>query len=178
MADGRDLHDGDHVSWQTHGTTTHGHIVQEITSDTEAVGRTVRATDDDPQYLVTSDKTGRQAVHRPAALRPGPVVTAPRDSSAATRRGSSAPGSNMADAGRRAADSAEDAGQQAMDSRPFRVLLTVGLIAYGVVHILIGWIALQIAWSGRGGERGGVAEGCAGRDRRAAVRRGRCCGSP
>ena len=36
-----------------------------------------------------------------------------------------------------------------MDSKPFRVLLTVGLIAYGVVHILIGWIALQIAWSGR-----------------------------
>jgi hypothetical protein len=68
VADGRDLHDGDHVSWHTHGTTTHGHIVQEITSDTEAVGRTVRATDDDPQYLVTSDKTGRQAVHRPAAL--------------------------------------------------------------------------------------------------------------
>jgi hypothetical protein len=50
---------------------------------------------------------------------------------------------------RKAADSAEDAGQQAMDSKPFRVLLTVGLIAYGVVHILIGWIAVQIAWSGQ-----------------------------
>src|SRR6478752_7191135 len=36
-----------------------------------------------------------------------------------------------------------------MNSKPFRVLLTVGLIAYGVVHILIGWIALQIAWSGQ-----------------------------
>ena len=58
----------------------------------------------------------------------------------------------VAGAGRQAADSAEDASQQAMDSKPFRVLLTVGLIAYGVVHILIGWIALQIAWFGGGGE--------------------------
>jgi hypothetical protein len=40
-----------------------------------------------------------------------------------------------------------------MSSRPFRVLLTVGLIAYGLVHILVGWIALQIAWSGRGSEQ-------------------------
>lgn len=49
------------------------------------------------------------------------------------------------------ADSAERAGQQAMSSAPFRVLLTVGLIAFGLVHILIGWIALQIAWAGEGG---------------------------
>jgi Mn2+/Fe2+ NRAMP family transporter len=60
--------------------------------------------------------------------------------------GSSSKAENTAS---QAADTAEDAGQQAMNSKPFRVLLTVGLIAYGVVHILIGWIALQIAWSGQ-----------------------------
>ena len=68
----------------------------------------------------------------------------------------------VAGAGRQAADSAEDASTQAMDSKPFRVLLTVGLIAYGIVHILIGWIALQIAWTGGGGEeasqKGALAE--------------------
>jgi len=53
-------------------------------------------------------------------------------------------------AGKQAAATAEESGQQAMQSRPFRVLLTVGLIAYGVVHILIGYIALQIAWGGNG----------------------------
>src|SRR5689334_22857243 len=58
----------------------------------------------------------------------------------------------VAGAGRQAADSAEDASQEAMDSKPFRILLTVGLVSYGVVHILIGWIALQIAWFGGGGE--------------------------
>ncbi len=56
--------------------------------------------------------------------------------------------SRAADAGERLSDSAEDASQQTMTSKPFQVLLTVGLIAYGVVHVLIGWIALQLAWSG------------------------------
>jgi sulfite exporter TauE/SafE len=68
-----------------------------------------------------------------------------------TGRGGSAGGnaaSRAADAGERLSDSAEDAGQQAMASKPFRILLTVGLVAYGVVHVLVGWIALQLAWSG------------------------------
>jgi Domain of Unknown Function (DUF1206) len=37
--------------------------------------------------------------------------------------------------------------QQAGDSASLVVLARVGLIAYGVVHLLIGWLALQIAWS-------------------------------
>ena len=36
--------------------------------------------------------------------------------------------------------------QQAGDSASLEVLARVGLIAYGVVHLLIGWLALQIAW--------------------------------
>ena len=39
-----------------------------ITSDTEAAGRTVRASPEAPQYEVTSDKSGGTAVHRPGAL--------------------------------------------------------------------------------------------------------------
>ena len=64
----KDVIKGDKVSWQTHGTTTQGEVEKEITSDTEAAGRTVRASDDDPQYLVRSDKSGREAVHKPGAL--------------------------------------------------------------------------------------------------------------
>ena len=60
---------GDKVTWQAHGSTAHGHVEQKITSDTHAAGRTVRADDDDPQYLVRSDKSGRVAVHHPEALR-------------------------------------------------------------------------------------------------------------
>ena len=60
---------GDRVTWQSHGGTAEGEVVQKITEDTEAAGRTVRASADDPQYLVRSDKSGGEAVHRPSALR-------------------------------------------------------------------------------------------------------------
>ncbi len=63
-----ELSKGDHVSWNSHGSTVEGEVEEEITSDTEAGGRKVRASQDDPQYLVKSDRTGREAVHRPGAL--------------------------------------------------------------------------------------------------------------
>jgi hypothetical protein len=63
-----DLSKGDHVTWQSHGQTAEGTVERKITSDTEASGRTVRADDDDPQYEVRSDKSGRTAVHKPGAL--------------------------------------------------------------------------------------------------------------
>ncbi|QTJ67100.1 DUF2945 domain-containing protein [Rhodococcus sp. ZPP] len=48
---------GDEVEWKTHGTTTSGKVEEKITEDTEAAGRTVR-----------SDKSGKDAVHKPDAL--------------------------------------------------------------------------------------------------------------
>jgi hypothetical protein len=63
-----DVSKGDAVSWKSHGQTVEGTVEGEITEDTEAAGRTVRASTDDPQYLVRSDKTGREAVHKPSAL--------------------------------------------------------------------------------------------------------------
>lgn len=65
-----DFKAGDDVSWRTHGTTTHGTVEKKITKDTEAAGRTVRASADDPQFLVRSGKSGRTAVHKPDALEP------------------------------------------------------------------------------------------------------------
>jgi hypothetical protein len=59
---------GDHVTWKSHGGTAEGVVEKKITSDTEAAGRTVRASKDDPQYLVKSDKSGGEAVHKPSAL--------------------------------------------------------------------------------------------------------------
>ncbi|WP_440708038.1 DUF2945 domain-containing protein [Herbiconiux sp. YIM B11900] len=63
-----ELSKGDRVSWSTHGTTTSGSVEKKITSDTEAAGRTVRADPDDPQFLVKSEKSGREAVHKPESL--------------------------------------------------------------------------------------------------------------
>jgi hypothetical protein len=56
------------------------------------------------------------------------------------------------------------AGAQAEQHPAFRGLVTVGLIAYAVVHLLIAWIALQIAWGLDGGgqqeasQQGALAE--------------------
>ncbi len=60
---------GDKVSWQSHGNTVPGTVEKKITSDTETAGRTVRASKDEPQYKVTSDKTGKDAVHKPESLK-------------------------------------------------------------------------------------------------------------
>ena len=59
---------GDEVTWRSHGGEAVGQVEEKITSDTEAAGRTVRASKDDPQYEVKSDKSGGTAVHKPSAL--------------------------------------------------------------------------------------------------------------
>ncbi|MGQ0482696.1 MAG: DUF2945 domain-containing protein [Pseudonocardia sp.] len=59
---------GDRVRWNSHGGTADGEVLKKITEDTEVGGRTVRASPDDPQYLVRSAKSGREAVHKPSAL--------------------------------------------------------------------------------------------------------------
>ena len=65
----KELRKGDEVSWKSHGGTAEGKVKKRITSDTEAGGRSVKASGDDPQYLVKSEKSGGEAVHKPSALR-------------------------------------------------------------------------------------------------------------
>jgi DUF2945 family protein len=60
---------GDKVSWRSHGSVTTGTVMGKITSDTTTVGRRVRASKDEPQFRVCSDKSGREAVHKPQSLR-------------------------------------------------------------------------------------------------------------
>jgi len=60
---------GDKVEWDSHGGTAVGVVERKITSDTKAGGRQVRASKDEPQYLVKSEKSGGTAVHKPEALR-------------------------------------------------------------------------------------------------------------
>lgn len=59
---------GDEVSWSSHGQEVEGSVVKKITSETEESGRTVKASKDEPQFEVRSDKTGKTAVHKPEAL--------------------------------------------------------------------------------------------------------------
>ncbi|WP_426504299.1 DUF2945 domain-containing protein [Dactylosporangium sp. McL0621] len=64
------LRKGEHVTWRSHGTTVHGTVEEKITERTEEAGRTVAASEEEPQYKVRSDKTGRSAVHKEAAVGP------------------------------------------------------------------------------------------------------------
>ncbi|WP_030602028.1 hypervirulence associated TUDOR domain-containing protein [Streptomyces achromogenes] len=66
---GREPAKGDKVVWRTHGSETTGTVEKKITQRTEASGRTVDASPDEPQYEVRSDKSGRTAVHKPSALK-------------------------------------------------------------------------------------------------------------
>ncbi len=65
MAD--EFHKGDRVTWKSHGGSAEGTVEKKITTETEAAGRTVKASPEDPQYLVKSD-SGGEAVHKPTAL--------------------------------------------------------------------------------------------------------------
>ena len=67
MAD--DFRKGDHVTWKSHGGEAQGTVERKITSDTEAAGRKVKASKDDTQYEVLSEKSGGHAVHKPGALK-------------------------------------------------------------------------------------------------------------
>ena len=60
---------GDKVEWDSHGGTARGKVLKKITTETEAGGRKVKASEDEPQYLVESESGSGTAVHKPSALR-------------------------------------------------------------------------------------------------------------
>ena len=60
---------GDKVKWKSHGGEAVGEVVKKITTETEAGGRKVKASKDAPQFLVKSDKSSGEAVHKPSALK-------------------------------------------------------------------------------------------------------------
>ncbi|MFG3438127.1 DUF2945 domain-containing protein [Nonomuraea sp. NPDC047897] len=59
---------GDEVTWRSHGNTVHGEVEEKITSRTREAGRTVAASEEEPQYVVRSSGTGKKAVHKASAL--------------------------------------------------------------------------------------------------------------
>ncbi|MGP2439876.1 DUF2945 domain-containing protein [Streptomyces sp. JW3] len=66
---GNKIGKGDKVAWKSHGSETEGKVEKKITERTEAAGRTVDASPEDPQYQVRSAKSGKSAVHKPSALK-------------------------------------------------------------------------------------------------------------
>jgi len=64
----QELKEGDKVEWNTPQGKTRGVIKEKLTSRTEVGGQTVAASKDDPRYLVESEKSGKEAAHKPDAL--------------------------------------------------------------------------------------------------------------
>ena len=62
---------GDQVKWGTSQGETSGKVVKKETGTTKAGGHTAKATKDEPQYRVKSDKSGKEAVHKPDELKKG-----------------------------------------------------------------------------------------------------------
>ncbi|MET3950730.1 DUF2945 domain-containing protein [Arthrobacter sp. UYEF36] len=62
------LSKGTPVEWNTPQGPTRGKVVQKKVSDFELDGQTHRASEDEPQYVVESDKTGARASHKASAL--------------------------------------------------------------------------------------------------------------
>jgi len=60
---------GDKVEWETTQGTTTGKIKEKLTSPIDIKGHHVAASEDNPQYLVESDKTGKEAAHKPESLK-------------------------------------------------------------------------------------------------------------
>ncbi|BDZ38679.1 DUF2945 domain-containing protein [Microbacterium suwonense] len=59
---------GDHVTWNSEAGHVSGRITKVHTSDFDYKGHTHRASDDDPQYEIKSDKTEHVAAHKGSAL--------------------------------------------------------------------------------------------------------------
>jgi hypothetical protein len=59
---------GDSVEWNTPQGKTRGTIKKKLTSETEVGGQKVKASEDDPRYLVESEKSGNEAAHKSDAL--------------------------------------------------------------------------------------------------------------
>ena len=60
---------GDHVSWNSEAGRVSGRIIAVRTADFDYKGHMRRASKDDPQYEIKSDKTDHVAAHKGRALR-------------------------------------------------------------------------------------------------------------
>ena len=64
-----DLKKGDAVTWNTPQGETEGTVEKKLTAPTKIKSHEVKASPDNPEYLVKSDKSGKEAAHKPDELK-------------------------------------------------------------------------------------------------------------
>ena len=65
----RDFNVGDHVEWNSEAGRVRGTIKKKITSEITFKGYKVHASEEEPQYLIESDKTDHLAIHKGSAVK-------------------------------------------------------------------------------------------------------------
>jgi len=65
------FNEGEKVSWNTSQGKTHGVVEERRTRDFTFKKQQFRASDEDPYYIVRSDKSGETAAHKESALSKG-----------------------------------------------------------------------------------------------------------
>lgn len=63
------LKSGDKVEWETSQGKTTGTIKKKLTAPMKIKGHKVAASEDNPEYLIESEKSGAQSAHKPEALK-------------------------------------------------------------------------------------------------------------
>lgn len=59
---------------------------------------------------------------------------------------------DLTDAGREAVSQGKQTAREVQRAKPYQVLVKVGLVAYGLVHLIIGWLAFRLAMGHSEGE--------------------------
>ncbi len=65
----KSLKAGDKVEWSSSGGQSIGQVVKKVTGTAKVKGHVAKASAAEPQYMVQSDKSGGQAIHKPAELK-------------------------------------------------------------------------------------------------------------
>ena len=63
------LKPGDKVTWGTSQGQTEGVVEKKVTSETKIKGHVAKPTKEEPQFVVKSAKSGKEAVHKPGDLK-------------------------------------------------------------------------------------------------------------
>jgi Hypervirulence associated proteins TUDOR domain len=65
----KELKPGDSVQWNTPQGKTTGKVKRKLTSSKKITGHLAEASEENPEYLVQSEKSGQGAAHTPGELR-------------------------------------------------------------------------------------------------------------
>ncbi|HIK14273.1 MAG TPA: DUF2945 domain-containing protein [Leptolyngbyaceae cyanobacterium M33_DOE_097] len=60
---------GDRVEWKSSGGTSQGVVKEVITKPTDFKNHHFEASKEEPEYLVESEKSGKEAIHKAEALK-------------------------------------------------------------------------------------------------------------